>query len=204
MGDLCWSAGPWSHADDFPDTAPPPGCGDSVYGVPVDDIVNPADPLLLQSFWESCRPLEAGASPPDAWAFGATVDMAEELLTLVLSGTKTATASALWDYEASDEPLPFEGQLNIVLDGSGVPRALIRITDVRVAGFDEVDVEHAWLEGEGDRSLATWRHDHERFFSTFPSHNRGFAADMPLVLERFEVVHPQTRTETSPSAERDH
>jgi uncharacterized protein YhfF len=56
-----------------------------------------------------------------------------------------------------------------------------------VVPFDEVDEEHARLEGEGDRSLAHWRTDHERFFSEASA--RGFEPDMPVVLERFEVIY---------------
>src|SRR5690349_54254 len=86
---------------------------------------------------------------PPAWAFGGTPELADELLALVLAGTKTATAGALWDYEAADEQLPEVGALNILLDGGGRPRALIEITAVAVAPFDQVDAEHAALEGEG-------------------------------------------------------
>ena len=154
------------------------------------DPAKPADPQQVAEFWESARPQGSETAPPQAWAFGATVAQAGELLALVLAGTKTATASALWDYEADGEPLPAKGQLDIVLDGDGVPRALIRNTSVRVVPFDEVDADHAWLEGEGDRSLETWQQDHESFFTNHASHDRGFTADMPVVLERFELIHP--------------
>ncbi len=125
--------------------------------------------------------------PPPAWAFGGSSEEADELLQLVLEGTKTATASALWDYEAEGEALPEVGSLSILLDGQGHPRALINTTAVAVAPFDEVDEEHARLEGEGDRSLGHWRAAHERFFSQVSS--RGFEPDMPVVLERFAVIY---------------
>lgn len=130
-------------------------------------------------------PLES--VPPPAWSFGATPEQADELLDLVLEGTKTATASALWDYEADGEDLPQVGALGIVLDGAGRPRALLETTAVEVRPFDEVDAEHAWLEGEGDRSLAHWREVHQRFFTAHHSHDRGFSTRMPVVLERFAV-----------------
>ena len=133
------------------------------------------------------RPLES-VTPP-AWSFGGTAEQADELLALVLDGTKTATASALWDYEAEGEPLPEPGGLGIVLDGAGRPRALLETIGVRVERFDEVDEEHAFLEGEGDRSLAFWREVHERFFTEHAGHDHGFRLDMPIVLERFGVVH---------------
>ncbi|HEX5862295.1 MAG TPA: ASCH domain-containing protein, partial [Nocardioides sp.] len=63
----------------------------------------------------------------------------------------------------------------------------VNITDVEVVPFDEVDEDHARLEGEGDRSLAHWRAAHERFFRSTSS--RGFEPDMPVVLERFAVVY---------------
>lgn len=158
------------------------------------DPVNPADPQRIAEFWALARPGGPEAERPEAWAFGATVSHANELLALVLAGTKTATAGALWDYEADGEPLPAEGRFDIVLDGEGIPRALLRNIRVSVVRFDEVDAEHAWLEGEGDRSLAMWRSDHEKFFTHHASHDRGFASDMPVVLERFELFHPQSRS----------
>lgn len=128
---------------------------------------------------------------PPAWAFGATPAQADELLVLVLDGTKTATASALWDYEAEGEDLPSEGTLGIVVDGVGVPRALVVTTRVRTIPFDQVDEAHARAEGEGDRTLAHWRRVHEDFFTEHASHDRGFAPDMPVVLEELRVLHSE-------------
>ncbi|WP_456696806.1 ASCH domain-containing protein [Aeromicrobium sp. P5_D10] len=131
------------------------------------------------------------ALAPPAWAFGATPEQADELIALVLDGTKTATASAQWDYEHEGEQLPRVGDLSIVLDGSEHPRALIEVTQVEVRPFDDVDAEHALLEGEGDRSLEHWRTVHERFFTDHAGHDRGFTPAMPVVLERFRVLYPR-------------
>jgi uncharacterized protein YhfF len=159
----------------------------------------------IESFWQVARtraklnptgyytgerPL--GSLRPPAWAFGATPEQADELLALVLSGIKTATAGALWDYEAEDEELPTPGTLGIVTDGRGVPHALVVTTRVEIVPFDEVSAEHAYLEGEGDRSLATWREVHEGFFTEHAVHSRGFSRDMPVVLQRFAVLYRQT------------
>ena len=130
---------------------------------------------------------------PPAWAFGATPEQADELLGLVLAGEKTATAGALWDYEAEGEPLPQVGGMSIVLDGGGHPRALIATTAVAVVPFDEVDAEHAAAEGEDDRTLASWRRIHEEFFTRHAEHERGFHPDMPVVLERFRLLYPTRR-----------
>lgn len=71
------------------------------------------DDAEIRAFWVDARvraglnPVEAyiGATaadtlPPPAWSFGATPEQADHLLGLVLAGRKTATASALWEYEA--------------------------------------------------------------------------------------------------------
>ncbi|MBB6625935.1 ASCH domain-containing protein [Nocardioides sp. KIGAM211] len=158
----------------------------------------------LEAFWELARfharlnsapgyfgPTALETLPPPAWSFGAEPAQADELLALVLSGAKTATAGALWDYENDGDPVPEPGNLSILLDGAGHPRALIEATDVRVVPFDEVDAEHARLEGEGDGSLAHWRDAHERFFAAVATDERGFQPDMPVVLERFRVVYQE-------------
>lgn len=157
----------------------------------------------LHQFWELAKvkaklnrfEVYVGATPlstvlPPAWAFGATPEQANDLLALVLAGTKTATAGALDDYVAEGEPLPQVGTLAILLDGSGNPRALIETTRVDVVPFGEVDAEHAYLEGEDDRSLESWRRIHERFFTEHAEHDLGFRPDMPVVLERFQLIYP--------------
>ena len=131
------------------------------------------------------------ALAPPSWSFGATPEQADDLLSLVLAGTKTATAGALWDYEHEDEPLPRVGDLAIVLDGAERPRALIEVVQVDVVPFDEVDAEHARLEGEGDLSLEHWRAVHERFFTDVATHDLGFSRSMPVVLERLRLLYPR-------------
>lgn len=150
-----------------------------------------ADPVALRSFWEqarSSRP-DLPADIPVAWAFGATAVHADSLLALVLDGTKTGTASSLWDYETDGDPIPVAGELSILLDGSGEPRAVIETVDVRVVAFDEVGEAHAFAEGEDDRTLASWRRIHERFWREHSTSARGFASDMPVVCERFVLRH---------------
>ena len=159
-----------------------------------------ADDNELNAFWEIARehanlggvPVFSGPDPvrtlrPPAWAFGATPEQADELLGLVLDGTKTATASSHADYVAEGESLPAPGMLGIVLDGAGHPRALVVTTETRVVPFDEVDADHARDEGEGDQSLEHWRVSHERFFTEHS--DGGFSPDMPVVLERFSVLY---------------
>ena len=115
--------------------------------------------------------------------------MAERLGQLVLSGEKTATSSALWEYEHNDEPLPRLGDLSILLGGRGKPLCLIETSDVQIHPFEDVPASFAYEEGEGDRSVAAWQAAHWAFFSDFlPRLGLEPTRDMPVVCERFRVV----------------
>ncbi|APX33320.1 RNA-binding protein [Brachybacterium sp. P6-10-X1] len=142
----------------------------------------------LARFWARARAQHAHLppEPPEAWAFGATAQHADDLLALVLAGTKTATASAVGDYEDEQEPVPTVGELSIILDGAAAPRAILEVTAIDIVPFDEVTAEHARAEGEDDRTLASWRRIHEDFWRTYSA--RGFAPDMLVVCESFRVV----------------
>jgi uncharacterized protein YhfF len=151
-----------------------------------------AAPPPVSDFWADRR-RESPELPevvPEAWAFGATPEQADTLLDLVLAGVKVATASSLWDYDATGEPLPEVGEHSVVLDGADQPRAVIVTTEVRTVPFDQVDTEHAHAEGEGDRSLASWRQAHEWFWREHSEDPRGWAPDMPVVCERFRLLWP--------------
>jgi len=129
---------------------------------------------------------------PEAWGFGDSPEMAEELGRLVLNGIKTATCSAVWEYEAENEPFPKTGELSIVTGGQGEPLCIIETVEVTIRPYNEVDAQFAYDEGEGDRSLACWREAHYNFFSrTLPDIGRQFSETMPLVCERFRVIYPQ-------------
>lgn len=162
------------------------------------------DRTPVEAFWELARfhaklnaaptyfgPTVLEVVPPPAWAFGADAEQADALLQLVLAGTKTATASALRDYERDEAPLPQVGSLSIIVDGRGHPRALIETTAVEVRPFSQVDAEHARLEGEGDLSLEQWREVHRRYFAEVATHDQPIDDDMPVVLERFRVVYQE-------------
>ncbi len=122
--------------------------------------------------------------------FGDDSGMADRLGALVVGGTKTATCSALWEYEAEGERIPESGQKAVILDGSDEPLCIIETTEVEIQPYDAVDARFAADEGEGDLSLEYWREAHWRFFSrTLPEIGRQPSLDMPLVCERFRVIH---------------
>jgi uncharacterized protein YhfF len=114
------------------------------------------------------------------WAFGDSPELADELLALVLAGTKRATCNSVSDAEARDL-MPKLGEINVVLDGAGRPACTIETTGVEVMRYSDVDAAFAALEGQGDGSLAYWRAAHQGYFQRQGT----FAEDMMVVCERF-------------------
>lgn len=145
--------------------------------------------MTPQELWNKYKQINPNIGDKiDAWAFGAEPDL---LAQLVLDGTKTATASAYELYELPDEPLPQEGTYDVILDGQDQAICIIKVTKVSVVPFKDVSVDHAYKEGEGDRSLAYWRSSHEAFFKPyFEECGLTFTEDSPIVLEEFELVYP--------------
>lgn len=122
-----------------------------------------------------------------AWCFGSEPDL---LAQLVLEGTKTATASAYPLYKIEDEELPQVGEYSVILDSKDNAICIIQTKKVYVIPFNEVSSEHAYKEGEGDRSLEFWRRVHQDFFSKFLEEvGLTFCTDMEVVCEEFEVVY---------------
>ena len=123
----------------------------------------------------------------EVWAFGEAPD---KLASLVKDGIKTAICSAYDLYEAEDESLPVVGEYSVILDSHDEAVCIIRTEKVYVVEFDQVTAEHAWKEGEGDKSLAFWRDVHEKFFAEcLREAGLEFTPDMKVVCEEFAVVY---------------
>ena len=124
--------------------------------------------------------------------FGDSEAMADELLKLVLSGIKRATASLVRDFQASGEAIPKAGDYAVVVDGRNKPRCVYRVSDIAIAPFISVDEAFAFDEGEGDQTRDSWLRDHRVYFDRqaaggdFAMHDA-----IETVFERFTVVWPR-------------
>ncbi|MBC7878118.1 MAG: ASCH domain-containing protein [Anaerolineales bacterium] len=152
------------------------------------------DPKIEQ-YWKSFLSTLSPDSPYHGksyiaeW-FGDNPELADELGQLVLSGIKTGTCSAVWEWEAEGNPIPEVGLISITLDGHNNPICILETTEVTLRRFNEVDEDFARSEGEGDLTLEYWRKAHTNFFSRIlPKFGREFSEDMPLVCERFKVIY---------------
>ena len=125
----------------------------------------------------------------EEWAFGTEADL---LAHLVLIGEKTATASAYPLYELENEPLPTENSYSVLLDSQNNAVCIVKTVKVSVVPFSQVTEEHAYKEGEGNKSLVLWQKTHEKFFTEcLRKVGLEFTHDMKVVCEEFVVVYKQ-------------
>lgn len=123
-----------------------------------------------------------------AWAFGG--EAPDQLADLVLHGEKTATASAYDLYQIEKEPLPQVGEYSIILNSHDEAMCIVQTTKTSVVPFCEVTQQHAFKEGEGDKSLSYWRDVHEKFFTEeLQEVGLYFDENMLVLCEEFQVVY---------------
>jgi uncharacterized protein YhfF len=148
----------------------------------------------LTNYWEqflSSLPSDSPyrTKPYIAESWGDSPAMADELGALIVQGTKTATCSALWEWEYEGNPIPEAGLITIALDGRGEPLCIVETVEVSIHKYNEVEADFARDEGEGDLSLTYWREAHKNYFlRVLPKISKEFSEDMPLVCERFRVL----------------
>jgi len=150
----------------------------------------------VENYWEQFLSNLPADSPYRAKMFvaegwGDSPAMADELGALIVQRIKTATCSALWEWDAEGKPVPQAGLVTIVLDGRGESLCIVETVEVSIRKYNEVDAHFAREEGEGNLSLNYWREVHRNFFSrVLPKIGKEFSEDMPLVCERFRVIYP--------------
>ena len=143
-------------------------------------------------FWEKVKSeTEITGDFADAWGFGDNPELVDELLGYVLDGIKRTSTDLLKESELEGWPNSKEGEFNIILDGRDQPVLVIKTVNVRRVKYRNVDANHAYWEGEGDRTLETYFLEHNKYYK-----RRGealgfeFNKDMLVDLVRFEVVYP--------------
>ena len=153
--------------------------------------------LIVEEYWNKFTGLnpEYKDSEYEVWMFCYGEYLPDKLIGLVKEGKKTGTSSTLELYEEGEEKLPEEGDISIITYGNGLPGCIIKTVEKRVKKFKEISEEEARLEGEGDLSLEYWRNAHEWFFKLeYEEMGKEFSEDIPVILERFEVIYNEDET----------
>ena len=147
----------------------------------------------VQEYWKKfCK--TTGSDPTsdyDAWGFGDSKSMSDELADLVIAGEKTTTAGSVLEHEINNWKLAKEGDYVVILDGNQLPKCVIQYTKVQRMKFHEMeDVKFAKDEGEGFETLELWRSAHKGYFTrVLEGLGKQFSEDMEIICSRFAVVY---------------
>lgn len=148
-------------------------------------------PSSAQQFWQRFRAAHPDAPPeaPAIFHFCDNAVDADSCAALVLEGRKTATAPALAELRLAGECPPKAGDLAIVTNWAGEPKAAIRTSSVEIRRFADVDEPFAQAEGEGDGTLAWWRTAHRAYYErVLAGSGEVVDDDLQIVCERFSVL----------------
>jgi len=121
----------------------------------------------VRAFWEQQRKalgIETDEYDASTFADPSLATYHDELLGLVAERKKRATAHLLLDFDFNKIRRRDPGDYWVILDSCLNPSNLIRITDVDVRPFNDVEQSFAEREGEGDSSLAYWADVHQEYF----------------------------------------
>lgn len=146
----------------------------------------------LDEYWNKFL-TETGRSLDERCAgdmhFEAKGFVGDELISLVLSGQKTALFLSFATFAIDQEPLPVSGELYIILDRADNPVCVIETESVNIIPFNEVTWGMAQKEGE-DENLESWREKKREYLE-----DEGailgfeFSMDIKLVYQTFKVVY---------------
>ncbi|MAB83077.1 MAG: ASCH domain-containing protein [Phycisphaerae bacterium] len=132
-------------------------------------------------------------------SFGDSPQMADDLLALVLAGTKTATCSSVWAMEHAKSPPIEPGALWVICDGAGMPRCIIRTDRIEQVAYEDVTAAFARTEGEhepldlpDDEVLEKWRAGHWAYYiRELGEMGRTPTTEMPVLCEHFTVIYAE-------------
>ncbi len=91
-----------------------------------------------EQFWQAYLATLSEGQRPTAYraeSWGDNPQLDDELAALIVAGKKTATCSALWEWEVEGEPIPQVGLKTILLSSAGEPLAALETTEVTIRAY---------------------------------------------------------------------
>lgn len=150
---------------------------------------------VVDIYWKNFQnrvPAYRDLGVPPSYYFCDNQKDADECAELVERGIKQATTHSLWWFQTHNEKRPTVGDLAVVTDWDGNPKAIIKTTKIRIVKFKDISEQYAFIEGEGDQSLAYWKKVHRDYYSReMAGHHESVSPEMELVCEYFETVWPK-------------
>ncbi|MGH6894322.1 MAG: ASCH domain-containing protein [Dongiaceae bacterium] len=148
----------------------------------------------VEAFWREAVAATSELNPDTefaVWSFGDNQELCDHVLAETLAGRNRGTASLKGDYEGERGRLPQVGDVAIVTDWAGAPRAVLVTRRIDIRRYADIDEDFARAEDYVTDPLNEWREVHWAYFSRCCAElGRVASLDMPIVCERFELVYP--------------
>jgi uncharacterized protein YhfF len=153
---------------------------------------NPREADLL-NFWQTAK-----AAIPDAglgndyqvrW-IGLDDQTTTQVLELIGMGDKTGTFTLPWIVEQSGDPMPQVGDAIILISFNGMPKTLLRLTQIEMVAFGDVTEAHTAVDGSPVRALEVWIPLHTAYWNELlRPFGLSVCDEMPVLVEKFEVLY---------------
>ena len=146
----------------------------------------------VTDFWQTCES-SLSALPIDGFyrvrSIGGTPKTTDVITKLILSGDKTGTFTSPWMFEGDRSITPEIGGYSVLTDSTDKPRAVLRTKEILTLPFNRITERETAVDGPAVRPLEIWRPIHVTFFTKeLEMRDREFVDDMPVTVEKFEVV----------------
>jgi uncharacterized protein YhfF len=160
----------------------PEGCG------------RPEDAALDQ-FWQEARNALRGSHLPNGYQvrwIGLDKETTTQVLDLIRVRDKTGTFTLPWIVARTDQPKPRVGDAIILIDFTGKPMLLVRLTDIHEVPFGKISAEHTAIDGTPVRDLAVWKPMHTQYWNGLLAPFAMYVSDdMPVWIEKFDLLYPE-------------
>ena len=111
---------------------------------------------------------------------------------MVVKKIKQATSPSVWWFEKNNIDIPQIGELAIVTNWDNEPKAIIRTKKVEIVKYKNITALYAFIEGEGDKSLAYWKKVHWDYYTDEMKEFVEYPTEeMEIVCEYFETIWPK-------------
>jgi uncharacterized protein YhfF len=151
------------------------------------------DPAALDDFWRHALTLNLPgklSAPYDVRWIGLDDESTDQVLELIRTGDKTGTFTLPWLVEQSADPLPCIGDAIILIDFSGNPELLLRLTAIETVSFGEITAAHTAVDGSPVRDLAIWKPLHISYWNPMLTpFDVQVSDDMPILVEKFDLLY---------------
>ncbi len=114
----------------------------------------------------------------------------EQVLALIRQGDKTGTFSLPWLIDAGAHAPTGVGMHIVLVNFSGAPQLLMRVTEVWKKRFGDIDERDTAVDGSPVRDLSVWKPLHREYWGPMLArHSLEVTDDMPVLVERFSLIY---------------